>query len=91
MNSDDICNFKPIKNYKLVKAIIPELKTDSGIILKTNKSVILDRPTSGTVITEGPDSKENLLNKKVYFDITSGQDVCEGYIVLKEESILGYE
>ena len=84
-------NLKPIKNYKLVRFETVELKTESGIITGINKSVIKDRPTSGVVIAEGPDSKHKLIGKKVYFENVSGVDLDKNHLILKEDSILGFE
>lgn len=93
VNVKDIDNFIPLKDFKLVKFEKVEHITESGIITQVSKRVIDDRPTKGVVIKEGPESKYKLLGKTVYFDKTIGQDINyeNGYLLLKEDSILGYE
>lgn len=91
--------FKPLAEYVLVHAdkITTEETTSSGIILKSEKSVI-DRPVSGTVIAVGNKVEQVHKNDYVVFPKTDGidvkftdsnsQDTVE-YILLRENSIIG--
>lgn len=84
---------KPLNNIVIVSVNIePELKSDSGIILKVKKEVVHDRPTNGIVKAVHKDSKLKV-GDIVYFDKTSGidfEDEGEPVLFLKEQSILGF-
>lgn len=81
--------FKPLQDFVLIKTEPVKLETESGIIMKIQKSNIYDRPTKGVVIKQGPKCKYDLIDKTVQWDITKGQDIAENYVLLTEDSILG--
>ena len=85
----DIENFKPLQDFVLIKTEPVKLETESGIIMKIQKSNIYDRPTKGVVLKQGPKCKYDLIDKTVRWDITKGQDIAENYVLLTEDSILG--
>ena len=85
----NIEKFKPLQDFVLIKTEPVKLETESGIIMKIQKSNIYDRPTKGVVIKQGPKCKYDLIDKTVQWDITKGQDIAENYVLLTEDSILG--
>ena len=86
-------------NDVLVKADYKQkFQTESGIIFSIAPSVVEDRPTCGVIIGIGPEVEEPLKKGlKVHFPKTSGYDLFfddnpdEWFILLKDESLLGYE
>lgn len=86
------------KNDILVKASYKEKFEDqaSGIILTIAPSVILDRPTSGTIIAKGY-NVELELGTKVHFEKTTGYDLYfdenpkEWFLLMETDKLLGYE
>lgn len=92
-------DFKVVhKNDMLVKASYKEKFEDepSGIILTIAPSVVLDRPTSGTIVSKGVDVELDL-GIKVHFEKTSGYDLYfednkkEWFLLMDADSLLGYE
>jgi len=88
----DIDNFTPMGDLVLVKvAFQTEQKTDSGIIVDYKPDVIHSRPNNGIVVKQGKDVPIKMINKKIYFEKTRGQDLSKEYILLQFKTILGYE
>lgn len=96
-------DFKPLNNNILVKPTTTasdDEVSELGIIIKLsqNKSIVEDRPTKGIVVSKGPKVKEINTGDEVFWHIASGADIQfldEGtkgvdFIILREESILGY-
>lgn len=86
-------NFKPFKEYCLIKPKIPEQEevSNSGIVIEMKKDVINSRPSCGEVLSTG-DSEKVSVGDVVVFPNTDGIDVKmeDGdYIILRIESIIG--
>lgn len=80
----------PIKNLVLVKFEPKKFESDTGIILKTQKRIVADRPTCGVIEALGPDADANLkVGDFVYFENISGQDIDANHLMLKDFTILG--
>jgi chaperonin 10 Kd subunit len=83
---------EPLHNYYLVKTEKePDIKkTETGILL-VEEAKIIKRPKKGEVVAVGPDAKYAIVGKTVRFPETSGLDIDENLILLKEIDILAIE
>jgi len=72
----DIEEFIPARDTFVVKALPAETdkKTETGLILATNDSVVHDRPNAGIIVLVGPDA-DRKVGEFVYFQKTSGYDL----------------
>jgi len=88
---------KPLHDYVVLEKIKEEEKTQSGIILTTDKAK--DQPSRGIVVAVGPGKSED--GKVVPIDLTIGQRVIykkysgtevtdnkKDYLLIKAEDIL---
>lgn len=88
-------NFKPLSNRVLVKRIVKDNKTASGIYLSEEKS----KDPCGTVINVGPgkrDANGNLIpmsvkvGDQVWFSKYAAVDLSnDQYLVVSEDEVLG--
>ena len=62
-------NFSPRDNVIVVKMIPQKLKTetDSGIIIALTEDTVTVAPNYGEVVSQGPEVKEQLIGKIVFF------------------------
>lgn len=83
-------NIKPLRDLVLVRIERePEVKSDSGILLKMTKSAVDDREMIGEIIAVGPDSKLKV-GTKILFEKYAGIDLTDELTILRYETILGY-
>jgi len=90
--------FIPMQNFIVVEPIQLEQGeevTESGLIIsmKQNESVT-DRPTTGKVLSVGPDVKYVKKDYEIYWPKTDGLDLTfkDGeFMMFKEDSIVGYK
>ena len=92
--------FQPTADLMLVE-VIPnesEKKTESGIVLSTQDSVVMDRPLQGVIKAVGPDSLFEV-GQWLFWTKNAGYDLeivrpdknDNKYMVVNPESILGYK
>lgn len=83
-------NIKPLRDLVLVRIERePEVKSDSGILLKMTKSAVDDREMIGEIIAVGSDSKLKV-GTKILFEKYAGIDLNDELTMLRFETILGY-
>lgn len=83
-------NIKPLRDLVLVRIERePEVKSDSGILLKMTKSTVDDREMIGEIIAVGSDSKLKV-GTKILFEKYAGIDLDDELTMLRNETILGY-
>lgn len=83
-------NIKPLRDLVLVRIERePEVKSDSGILLKMTKSAVDDREMIGEIIAVGSDSKLKV-GTKILFEKYAGIDLDDELTMLRNETILGY-
>jgi chaperonin 10 Kd subunit len=83
-------NIKPLRDLVLVRIERePEVKSDSGILLKMTKSTVDDREMIGEIIAVGSDSKLKV-GTKILFEKYAGIDLNDELTMLRFETILGY-
>lgn len=94
--------FQPRGRYVLIKPdiISTEIKTDFGLVLSVQKSVI-DRPVSGIVLAKGDECDIIEVGDYVIFPNTDGIDLkfedsdpvaeMAQFMLLRYESIIGYK
>ncbi len=77
--------FQPTTDLYLVRVHPDYSKTESpsGIIIATQPSKVIDRPTTGEIICRGPDAKKYELGLQVFFAPNRGFDL--GYILTEGE------
>ena len=95
----DIDEFQPKGDTFVVKALPAETdkKTETGIVLSVQESVIEDRPNAGIIVSVGPDT-ERKVGEFVFFTKRTGYDLNMirkpvdaefSYILLYEDALLG--
>jgi len=90
--------FAPVRDYFLVQTIPneSEKKTESGIIIKTNDSIVEDRPRQGVIKSVGPDCPYEV-GQFVFWQKNAGYDLHNirldqndnPYLLLHPDAILG--
>lgn len=90
--------FQPMQDFILVNPVAlekGEVISESGIIMaKDQNTSIIDRPSTGTVLSVGHDTKFVKEGSTILWVDTDGLDIAlsDGeFIILREKSILGYE
>lgn len=84
-------NFKPRQDAILVSVQPIGEETINEIIVSLGPNSVLDRPTSGKVVSVGSDVKNIIVNDEVFWDIADGIDMefDDGHFMLiKEQRIL---
>jgi co-chaperonin GroES (HSP10) len=94
----DWYEFSPVKDYMLVQVVPDETekKTETGIVLSVQESVIEDRPKQGVIKAVGPDAPYKI-GTFVYWTKNGGYDlkhirVDENdsyYILINPDTVLG--
>jgi co-chaperonin GroES (HSP10) len=87
-------DFQPKNEYLLVKpeAMVSERTTESGLVIPIKQTSILDRPTSGKVVSLGSDIADIKEGMLVLWPGTDGLDIefIDGdFILLRYKSIIG--
>jgi len=94
----DYWEFAPKGDLALIKVIPPESekKTESGIIIKVNTSVVEDRPRMGVVIAKGDDFPHDLgcvvfITKNAGYDLKNIRKHKEDdeFLVIHPDAVLG--
>lgn len=85
----DYSKFKPLGDLVLIEYEPTKLTTESGIIIKTRKEVVNDRPTEGTIIAMGPKVEGLNIGDKVKFENIRGYDLDSTHLLLGYNTILG--
>jgi co-chaperonin GroES (HSP10) len=91
--------FLPARDMFVVKALPQdtEKKTETGIVLSVQESVVEDRPAGGIIMSVGPESKRKV-GEFVYWTKQSGYDLNMirkpadaefKYVLLYEDALLG--
>jgi co-chaperonin GroES (HSP10) len=91
--------FYPARDTFVVKALPQETekKTESGIVLSVQESVVEDRPAGGIIMAVGPECKRKV-GEFVYWQKQSGYDLNMikkpadaeyRYVLLYEDALLG--
>ena len=94
----DWWEFSPVNDLMLCK-IVPtetEQKTESGILIQTQTSVVEDRPSQGVVMAKGPDAPHDV-GTFLFWTKTGGYDQHQirkseddqYYTLINPETILG--
>ena len=89
--------FKVLQNFVVAKPVPLETGEvlEGGVIIDTEQNnSIINRPTTGTVITVGPEVKSVSIGDTVIWVEQDGMEMqfSDGeFLILKETSILGYK